>query len=127
MDIIASKAPAFNNFSSPSVASPADGVYGKPDIGMKPESIKEKLQSPDQNSKKLSRDEISGMTNGLNDFMNEINASLHFVVHEKTHRMMVQVVNTKDQSVIKEIPAHELLDTLAAISDYIGILLDKKV
>ena len=40
---------------------------------------------------------------------------------------MDQVVDAKDQRVIKEFLPHELLDTLAAISDYVGILLDKKV
>jgi flagellar protein FlaG len=58
--------------------------------------------------------------------MEALNADLQFVLHEKTNRMMVKIVDIKTQKVLKEFPPHELLDTLAAISEYVGALLDKK-
>ena len=53
--------------------------------------------------------------------------NLQFEIHEKTDRLMVKFVDRTDQRVIKEFPPRELLDTLAAIQEYVGVLLDKKV
>lgn len=75
---------------------------------------------------KLTRGDVDLLSQTLNKFMESINADLQFVIHTKTHRMMVQLVDPKNQKVLKEFPPHELLDTLAAISDYVGALLDKK-
>jgi len=77
--------------------------------------------------KELTRDETDLLTETLNKFMDSMNAKLQFVVHDKTHRLMVQVVDPETNKVLKEFPPHELLDTMAAISDYVGTLLDKKV
>ena len=74
----------------------------------------------------LTQEEMGQVTDNLNKFMAAIDTDLRFQMHEKLERLMVQVVSRKDQRVIKEIPSHELLDTLAAIRDYIGVLLDKK-
>ncbi len=71
--------------------------------------------------------ELTELTDALNKFMTDMNADLQFAIHEKTNRMMVKLVDIKTQKVLKEFPPHELLDTLAAISEYVGALLDKKV
>jgi len=74
----------------------------------------------------LNENELKVLTSTLNKFMTAMNTDLEFAVHEKTHRMMVKVVDVKTQKVLKEFPPHELLDTLAAISEYVGAILDKK-
>ncbi|KGK90344.1 hypothetical protein DP73_06750 [Desulfosporosinus sp. HMP52] len=89
------------------------------------EAGKDQAQTVDY-EKEYSSEEINQITDRLNKFMENINTDLRFEIHEKTNRVMVQVVNSKDNTVIKEFPPHELLDTLAAISDYVGLLLDKK-
>ncbi|KUO70127.1 MAG: hypothetical protein APF81_00315 [Desulfosporosinus sp. BRH_c37] len=130
MEINAGKLPLImNNYLSiPSVVSPADATTSKPNPinVVKPEAVKDQQKLPDAEDK-LTHDDIGQITDGLNKFMKTINADLNFEIHEETQRLMVQVVDTKDHRVIKEFPAHELLDTLAAISDYVGILLDKRV
>lgn len=125
MEINVGKPPVIlNNYlSKPSAVLPADEVVSK---SVKPEAVKDSQKLPGADDK-LTHDDIDQITDGLNKFMKTINADLHFAIHEETQRLMVQVVDTKDQRVIKEFPARELLDTLAAISDYVGILLDKKV
>ena len=40
---------------------------------------------------------------------------------------MVQIVDQSNDKVLKEFPSREFLDTMAAIRDYVGILLDKKI
>ncbi|MBC2723828.1 flagellar protein FlaG [Desulfosporosinus sp.] len=128
MEINAGQVPVYvNSISSTStVASPAEEAGSKPNDVVKPEIGKDQLQ-PNKDIKELTNDEIGQVTDGLNKFMETINTDLKFEIHEKTNRVIVQVVDSKDQRVIKEFPPHELLDTLAAISDYVGVLLDKKV
>jgi len=126
MDINAGKVPGFvNSFLSVSaVVSSAEGASNNPNP-VKPEAMTDQIQS-NGDVNELSNDEISEITDQLNKFMQTINTELRFEIHEKTNRIMVQVVDFKENKVIKEFPPRELLDTLAAISDYIGVLLDKK-
>lgn len=84
-------------------------------------TAKEKEASP------LSREDAQHITKELNKFLQLLNADLQFTMHEKTQRLMVQVVDTKENKVLREFPSHELLDTIAKIRDYVGFLLDKKV
>jgi flagellar protein FlaG len=80
-----------------------------------------------QNVPQISRDDIKNITLELNKFLQLLNADLQFAMHEETKQLMVQVIDTKEQKVLKEFPPHELLDTIAKIRDYVGLLLDKKV
>ncbi|SHI96700.1 flagellar protein FlaG [Propionispora hippei] len=80
----------------------------------------------DENKDQLSKKNVEEITDGLNDFMQSINTDLRFVLHRKTDQLMVQVVDTKTNKVLREAPPKELLDTLAKIRDLVGALLDKK-
>ncbi|HWQ73564.1 MAG TPA: flagellar protein FlaG [Desulfitobacteriaceae bacterium] len=75
----------------------------------------------------LSVDDVKNITQEMNKFLQLLNADLKFQLHEGTKQLMVQVIDTKTQKVLKEFPPHELLDTIAKIRDYVGVLLDKKV
>lgn len=128
MEINAGTPPAVgNNYSTPlTTPSLAEGNKSEAVAADKPKAA----EGPSNKSNpeiEFTNDEIGQVTNELNKFMDRINTDLKFEIHEKTNRVIVQVVDSKDQRVIKEFPPHELLDTLAAISDYIGVLLDKKV
>lgn len=116
-----------NNYSALLVApSPSEGSKSEVAATDKSEAA-EGLSNKLNHGIELTNDEMGQVTEELNKFMDKINTDLKFEIHEKTNRVIVQVVDSKDQRVIKEFPPHELLDTLAAISDYIGVLLDKKV
>lgn len=79
------------------------------------------------NDLKLSKENLDNITKTLNDLMQSFNAKIHFQIHDKTKELMVQVVDESTNTVIKEFPPHQLLDTIAAIRDRIGVLLDKRV
>ncbi len=79
-----------------------------------------------QADKELSKEELIRVTDTMNDFMQMVNTDIRFSLHDKTKQLMVQVIDTKDQRVLREFPPHELLDTIAAIREYVGVLLDKK-
>lgn len=79
-----------------------------------------------ENKKEPSMDELLPITKELNKFMTYLNADIQFSLHEKTQRLVVKVVDTKENKVLREFPPKELLDTIANIREYIGVLLDKK-
>lgn len=51
---------------------------------------------------------------------------LEFSIHDATHKVMVKVINTNDDSVIREIPSEKALDMLAYVWKLTGILVDEK-
>lgn len=86
----------------------------------------EQATNKDENKDQLSKKNVEEITDGLNDFMQSINTDLRFVLHRKTDQLMVQVVDTKTNKVLREAPPKEILDTLAKIRDLVGALLDEK-
>lgn len=110
--------------SSPSIETL---VLQKPVPANKSEKGNNQSQSEEKSKEELTREDLTSLTEHLNKFMSAIDADLEFEIHEGTDRMMVKFVNKNNHQVIKEFPPRELLDTLAAIQDYVGILLDKRV
>lgn len=66
-------------------------------------------------------------TQEMTEWIQTLNTDIHFVLHQGTKQLIVQVVDIKDQRVLKEFPPHEFLDTVAKIREYVGILLDRKI
>ena len=51
---------------------------------------------------------------------------LEFSIHDATKEIMVKVVNTSDDTVIREIPSEKVLDMVAHMWEIAGILVDEK-
>jgi len=129
MDMTLVKAPVNpNNYSyAPAANVPEEASVTKPTPANKSEAGENQSQLEEKGKEKLTREDVDQLTEHLNKFMKTFNTDLQFELHEGTNRMIIRFVDQKDHKVIKEFPPHELLDTLAAISDYVGLLLDKKV
>lgn len=80
-----------------------------------------------KSSEDVSAQDITKRTNEMNQMMAALNTDLRFSVHDKTQQLMVQMVDSIKNKVIKEFPPHEFLDMVAKIRDYVGMILDKKV
>ncbi|WP_019851160.1 flagellar protein FlaG [Desulfitobacterium sp. PCE1] len=121
------QATANNYAANPEIAKPDDLALNKPTAANKSEAGKNQSQPGDKGKEELTREDANRLTERLNQFIVTIDSDLQFELHEETQRLIVKFINKKDNQVIKEFPPHELLDTLAAIRDYVGLLLDKKV
>ncbi|KIL46580.1 flagellar protein FlaG [Jeotgalibacillus alimentarius] len=75
----------------------------------------------------LSQAEILKAVQGMNDFLKPTNSHLKFEFHEDLGEYYVTVVDEITKEVIKEIPSKKLLDSYAAMTEYLGILMDHKV
>lgn len=51
---------------------------------------------------------------------------LEFTIHDKTKQIMVKVIDTEDDSVIREIPSEKILDMLAKLWEMSGLFVDEK-
>lgn len=87
----------------------------------------DKVQAVDfKDKKQIGKDEATNITEQMNKFMQLVNSDIQFEMHEGTKQLMVRMVDSTDGTVLKEFPPHELLDTMARIREYVGLLLDKK-
>ncbi|MDD4601163.1 MAG: flagellar protein FlaG [Negativicutes bacterium] len=83
-------------------------------------------KATEREKKPLNKEDLSELTYEMNKFLEMINSDIQFSMHEKTQRLIVRVIDTRDNRVLKEFPPHEMLDTIAKIREYVGLLLDKK-
>ncbi|MCT4596777.1 MAG: flagellar protein FlaG [Vallitalea sp.] len=51
---------------------------------------------------------------------------LEFSIHDKTKQIMVKVINTEDDSIVREIPSEKILDMVAKLWEMSGIFVDEK-
>lgn len=84
--------------------------------------IEEKLQQKEQ-----TKDELEKVINSLNKFLEPTNTHLKFELHEKTEEYFVKVINDKTSEIVREIPSEEWLDYYAAMTDFLGLIVDKKI
>lgn len=98
----------------------------KPVSSEKGEAALEKPKAKEGQPKELTEEELLKMNAALNRFMQLMDANIQFTLHEKTNRLIVRVVDSKEGKVLKEFPPKEMLDVMARIREYVGALLDKK-
>lgn len=53
--------------------------------------------------------------------------TLDISIHEKTHEIMVKVLNKDTGEIIREVPTEKTLDLVAKMMELAGILIDKRV
>jgi flagellar protein FlaG len=83
---------------------------------------KEQLQSDP-----VIKEKIQNVVKGMNEFLSGSNTHLKFELHDKLQEYYVKIVDNQTQEIIKEIPAKKILDMHAAMTEFVGLMLDKKV
>lgn len=62
-----------------------------------------------------------------NQTLSGINTNFKFSIHEDTKAIMVKVINSDTQEVIREIPPEKILDMVAKMWEIAGIIVDRHV
>lgn len=76
----------------------------------------------------LSKEKVETIVNSMNEFLKAFpNTFLKFEYHEKLNEYYVTIVDEQTQEVIREIPPKKMLDIFATMTEFIGLLVDKKV
>jgi len=83
-------------------------------------------QIEDKRSKEEIKKELQKVIEELNKAMNPLNTDLKFKFNDKVDELVVQVVDTKTDKVIREFPPKEALDLMEKMRELVGMLFDKK-
>ena len=76
---------------------------------------------------KLSRKEIEIQAQALEKTFLAFNRRVELSVNETINQVIIKVVDTDTDKVIKEIPAEEVQHLIAKIKETIGLLVDEKI
>ncbi|WP_226682074.1 flagellar protein FlaG [Sutcliffiella horikoshii] len=89
--------------------------------------VKKSLQRTKENLPELSEERMEEIVEGLNKFVNPVNVSVRFELHERLEEYYVKVVDIATDEVLREIPSKKFLDMYAAMTEYMGLFVDKKI
>ncbi|RFB09492.1 flagellar protein FlaG [Bacillus sp. HNG] len=93
----------------------------------KGENINPPQQAIKQNEKLDSKENVKQVINSLNKFLEPNNTSLKFELHEELNEYYVTIVNDETHEVVREIPSKKILDIYAAMTEFLGFVVDKKI
>ncbi|MDO4720806.1 MAG: flagellar protein FlaG [Peptostreptococcaceae bacterium] len=62
----------------------------------------------------------------LNRELKSMETNLRFSIHKKTKQIMVKIIDTNTDEVIREIPSEKVLDMVAAMMERAGLFMDKR-
>ncbi|MFJ8266902.1 flagellar protein FlaG [Peribacillus asahii] len=79
------------------------------------------------NQQKITKEQVQEAVDGLNQFLQPTNTSIRFEYHEQLNEYYVKVVDDKTEETIREIPPKKLLDFYAAMTEFVGLMVDKKI
>ncbi|HPB80708.1 MAG TPA: flagellar protein FlaG [Spirochaetota bacterium] len=68
---------------------------------------------------------IHDLAETLNSAAKSVNRRMAFSVNDKTNRVIIKVINTENNEIIREIPAKELIRVYEHIHDMIGLFVDE--
>jgi flagellar protein FlaG len=77
--------------------------------------------------KKVSEEELIATIESANKKFEIYDKRLEFSIHEKTKEIVVKIIDTKTDEIIKEIPPEKILDMVAKLMELAGILVDEKI
>ncbi|MFZ3131539.1 MAG: flagellar protein FlaG, partial [Desulfosporosinus sp.] len=91
-------------------------VVNVPTVNTVDEADRFQIDEKDKN-KPADLEKVTRMTEMMSKFVQAMDADIQFKIHEGTNQLMVQVVDQANNTVLKEFPPHEFLNTMAAIRD----------
>src|SRR5690606_38741825 len=74
-----------------------------------------------------SKENVKQVIDSLNKFLEPNNTSLKFELHEELNEYYVTIVNNDTHEVVREIPSKKILDIYAAMTEFLGFVVDKKI
>ena len=75
----------------------------------------------------VKEDQVTEVIEIMNKFLQASHTSLKFELHDELNEYYVTLVDDVTQEVVKEIPSKKLLDVYAAMTEFLGLMVDKKI
>lgn len=100
----------------------------------KPEIIQDTKQlemlerlKEDTQSEPVTQEKLQNVVQGMNEFLSASNTHLKFEFHDRLKEYYVTIVDDVTREVVREIPAKKMLDMYAAMTEFVGLMVDQKV
>lgn len=114
MEVTNHSVPHFSKISEPDPVAPKEMAA--------PEE--NKFQEP---TKPITKEMISDKVAGMNEFLEPTSTNVKFQLHEKLEVYYVQVIDSKTDEVLREIPNKKFLDMYASMAELVGLIVDEKL
>lgn len=69
--------------------------------------------------------DVEGIVKNLNSITKNFNEKVQFSFHDKTNRIIIKVINSDTNEVVREIPAKYSLKLLEHFQEYLGLFIDE--
>jgi flagellar protein FlaG len=79
------------------------------------------------NKEPVTKEKLEDVVQGINEFLHASNTHLKFEFHDKLQEYYVTIVDEQTKEVVREIPAKKILDMYAAMTEVVGLMVDKKI
>ncbi len=90
-------------------------------------STVEKLSSVAGEEQEISKEKLEMAVKTVNEYLQINHSASKFIFHEGLEQYFVQVVDTKTEEIVKEIPPKKLLDAFYEMQKLIGMIVDEKI
>ena len=102
-----------------------------PKINESNPAVSKKTAAPEQNynenaEKAISKEAIVDKVESMNEFLEPTSTNVKFQLHEELEVYYVQVIDSKTDEVLREIPNKKFLDMYASMADLAGLIVDEK-
>ncbi|MCM3636906.1 flagellar protein FlaG [Sporosarcina luteola] len=84
-------------------------------------------QEQTREERQLPVEKAQQMTDSMNKFLESVNTQLRFKLHDELKEYYVTIVDSKTDEVVREIPSKKLMDVYAAMKEFVGLLIDRKI
>jgi flagellar protein FlaG len=90
------------------------------------------IQTQDQQENSIqqepvTKEKVESVVRGMNELLTTFNTHLKFEFHNELKEYYVTIVDDSTKEVIKEIPSKKVLDMYAAMTEFVGLMMDKKI
>lgn len=82
---------------------------------------------PQKKSEQVKEKQVTEVIESMNKFLQASHTSLKFELHEELNEYYVTLVDDVTQEVVREIPSKKLLDVYVAMTEFLGLMVDKKI
>ncbi|MET1032015.1 flagellar protein FlaG [Domibacillus tundrae] len=107
--------------AAPAIAKPIGTKEVKEvEVGQKP------VTEPAEQSTPLKEEELQKFADQVNAFLQPSQTHVQFEYHEDLQEYYAVIVDNNSEEIIKEIPSKKILDMYAAMTEFIGLFVDKK-
>jgi flagellar protein FlaG len=103
-----------------------------PKVATQEEPIKKQTESitiPKQEDlqEKITKDMLLNKIDGMNKFLEPTSTAVKFQLHEELNEYYIQVIDSKTNEVLKEIPNKKFLDMYASMTEMMGFMVDEQL